>query len=292
MGYCEQADYMFFSERYEQIVKESQEVAENQRYIRLGRNHSPDIRILLVSKYRDCREIHQALDYFSSSSFALKHVPPPNLGESYVQEAVRRNLELKNYYSNKSIDICPQLEMIGPLQSNKAAQAIFLFSALHSVSSAKLLYVLKNHLEKKIRMVREESTSKKAKPIEMSRAKPMERFDIFFQYNPTGEKQKNGCRSYDELCRLVDVLLSFEPLFRLRGLMCMGDWEAGAKANRQSFATCRELAESLWKDFPPEQTAGCFTPYFELSMGMSSDYQEALAEGANTLRIGKLLFSD
>ena len=249
---------MFLPKRYEQLVAEAA-AAERQR----AQLHSPEVRILLVSKYQSREAIYNALEYFAAKDKAL----PPNLGENYVQAATQRAWELEQYYQAAKAARRPKLEMIGPLQSNKAAKAASLFSVLHSISSVKLLQALEKAVQNQM-------------------------LNIFLQYNASGEEQKNGCGSYDELRGLVDQLLAHSRSLYLRGLMCMGPAEARETDKRRAFAACFQLAERLWRDFPPAQTEGRLAPYFELSMGMSSDYREALAEGANILRIGSLLFSD
>ncbi|WGK69851.1 hypothetical protein P0082_03040 [Candidatus Haliotispira prima] len=230
----------------------------------------------------------------------------PNFGENYVQGAALRREELEQYQADKAQGLgspgsassaeLPELELIGPLQSNKAAKAIRLFRTVHSVSRIKLLQALEAAWLK--------HSQELGDCVEERAETPP---DIFFQYNAGGEEQKNGCRSYDELRQLTDELLRVGP-FRLRGLMCMGIADADAGANRRAFAECRELARRLWRDYAPAAATslrdnggvreggnggngGQLLPNFELSMGMSRDYREALAEGANVLRIGSLLFA-
>ncbi len=273
---------MFLPECYEQLMMEVNSIAEEQVPMR-PQLQSPEIRILLVSKYQSRAAIYSALDYFVQQ---LNKEPQknlanflPNLGENYVQNAQQRAAQLKQYYPTQydkspfQLKFCPKLEMIGPLQTNKAAKALRLFSVLHSISSIKQLQSL--------------AKAWKNRETENSNS----HLDIFFQYNASGEPQKNGCHNYDELRILADKLLGQNKL-RLRGLMCMGYADTAASNNRKVFAVCRRLAEQLWSDYPAHQTGGKLIPNFELSMGMSRDYREALQEGANILRIGSLLFSD
>ena len=255
---------MFLAERYEQVAFDIAAATRQRR---------DSVRILLVSKYQSCEDIYSALDYLHRRTPQLEaaQLDLPNLGENYVQGAAQRQLELEQYYAQRPQFVARRvrLEMIGALQSNKASKATELFCALHSVSSVKLLRRL-------------------AKAVAgRDRTEPL---DLYFQYNASGEKQKNGCREYDELCQLLDELLGSGSLLRLRGLMCMGAANVDEAATRRAFASCRRLAERLWCDYPPTQSAGHQRECFELSMGMSSDYREALAEGANVLRIGSLLF--
>ncbi len=261
---------MFLTERYEQLAAEVARLAHSQ------------VRIVLVTKYRRRDDIYSALGYFNglagslaNDSAAADTANPaasllPNLGENYVQAAARRRGELEDYYASRASAYQPQIELIGPLQSNKTANAVQLCSVLHSISSPKLLRQL------------EKSCSRYE-----HRIAPL---SIFFQYNASGEQQKAGCRDYRELRNLTDELLSGSRLC-LRGLMCMSAAGSEERERRRAFADCRKLAQRLWHDYPPAETGGRLAGDFELSMGMSQDYREALAEGAHVLRIGSLLFS-
>ena len=74
---------------------------------------------------------------------------------------------------------------------------------------------------------------------------------------------------------------------RVGGLMTMapqGDLEVA----RRAFADLRVLRDELRADMP-ESEALAFT---ELSMGMSEDWREAVAEGATIVRVGRAIFSD
>ena len=262
---------MFLANRYTDLVAELGDYAR--RRVEDGATsplHSCDIRILLVTKYQSKANIFSALNYFSSGTSLMQ----PNWGESYVQGAINRYCELKEYHQKNTPIYRPKLELIGPLQNNKVSKALTYCSALHSVSTTKLLQNIIFHKNK--------SVAKNS----------IDRFPIFFQYNGSDEPQKNGCRSYDELRQLTDVLLGSQNLC-LQGIMCMSQASSSEAANHRCFARARELALRLWRDYPPEQVGEhLLAPQFSLSMGMSQDYREALLEGANVLRIGSLLFSD
>lgn len=97
--------------------------------------------------------------------------------------------------------------------------------------------------------------------------------------NISGETSKSGV-SPKELPRLLDTLVAIERL-SIVGLMCIPDPSQPA---RQAFAALRELRDS--------QAARLGRPLPELSMGMSSDYREAIAEGATMVRVGTALFGE
>jgi PLP dependent protein len=71
---------------------------------------------------------------------------------------------------------------------------------------------------------------------------------------------------------------------RVRGLMTMAPLSASAEDSRRSFARCRELFEEI-------RRTGVGDGQFNLlSMGMSGDFEVALEEGANIVRVGSAIF--
>ena len=96
--------------------------------------------------------------------------------------------------------------------------------------------------------------------------------EVLIQVNTTGEGQKSGCAP-DDAPRLVAN--GQELGLDVRGLMTVGPTESSVDPV-PSFARLRELGESL--GLP------------ELSMGMSGDFERAIAEGATMVRIGAALF--
>jgi hypothetical protein len=75
------------------------------------------------------------------------------------------------------------------------------------------------------------------------------------------------------------------PNLHLRGLMAMCSLESDAEVARREFAEVRELRDQLQTRFGPQVNLD------QLSMGMSGDFREAIAEGSTMLRIGSSLFA-
>ncbi|MEZ5341225.1 MAG: YggS family pyridoxal phosphate-dependent enzyme [Acidimicrobiales bacterium] len=98
--------------------------------------------------------------------------------------------------------------------------------------------------------------------------------ELFIQVNTTGEPQKSGCEP-EETAKLVDHGRTLGLV--VRGLMTVGPTDAGADP-RPSFSQLRSLGETVGTT--------------ELSMGMSGDYQLAVAEGSTLVRIGSTLFGE
>jgi pyridoxal phosphate enzyme (YggS family) len=151
------------------------------------------------------------------------------------------------------------LYLIGHLQSNKVNRIDSRYSGVHSVDSVKIARRLSRHRENL-----------------------QEPLDILLQVNTSGEIAKSGFMDY-EIFRDSVAEIAELPFIRLRGLMTMAPFTDDEKIVRNCFSGCRE-----W--------SGVLNPFVEgdiiLSMGMSSDYRWAVAEGSTMLRVGSALFGD
>jgi hypothetical protein len=104
--------------------------------------------------------------------------------------------------------------------------------------------------------------------------------DVLVEVNVGRESQKAGCAPPD-LVPLVRALKGVEGL-RLRGLMTVPPLGADAESSRRYFSALRELAATA-------RQAGD-DPGPHLSMGMSQDFEVAIAEGATMVRVGTAIF--
>jgi pyridoxal phosphate enzyme (YggS family) len=145
---------------------------------------------------------------------------------------------------------------IGHMQTNKAKNAAGRFSCIHSLDSLKLAQELRRH-------------------VPASR-----RQRVLIQVNVGGEAQKSGVAP-GELPVLAEQV-ALMPELELAGLMCLPPFFDNGALARPYFALLRELCEHL------RVRLGSSLP--ELSMGMSGDFAEAIAEGATLVRIGTDLF--
>ena len=148
--------------------------------------------------------------------------------------------------------------LIGQLQTNKAAKAIELFSCVQSVDNARLAAALDRHVGQAGRTL-----------------------EILIQVNTSGAPQQGGVspEQAPELAAAIGDL----PHLHLRGLMTIGALSPEASIVRASFARLRQLRDQLASQFPAQNWGW-------LSMGMSGDFELAIAEGANLLRLGTALF--
>ena len=150
----------------------------------------------------------------------------------------------------------PDLEwhFIGRLQSNKCREVASRFAWVQSVD--------------RLRLVR---------PLARGRPAGMAPLNVLLQVNVEGEAGKGGCAP-DELAGLAAAVAA-EPSLRLRGLMAIPA-PSGMEQRRAAFAAVRTLYEQLQREHPLDT----------LSMGMSDDFEPAIAEGATLVRIGTALF--
>lgn len=149
--------------------------------------------------------------------------------------------------------------LIGHLQKNKARQAIQYFSWIHSVDSWELAELLNKEAEK---------LQKRPK--------------ILIQVNIAEESQKFGI-SEKEMLSLSERIAKLSYL-DLSGMMVMAPLSLEPELTRPIFHQGKELFESMKKEI------GGSIQF--LSMGMSNDYPIAVSEGANLVRIGRILFED
>lgn len=162
-------------------------------------------------------------------------------GENKVQEAAGKWPHFKDVFPDAAV------HLIGPLQTNKARQAMGLFSAIHSVDRPKLANTLARLAQ------------------EMGHCP-----DVFLQVNTGEEDQKAGVIPADAdtfiaSCRDLDL--------PVKGLMCIPPVDEEPALH---FALLAKIAKR--------------NGLTGLSMGMSSDFESAIAQGATHIRVGSAIF--
>ena len=153
-------------------------------------------------------------------------------------------------------DLDLEWHLIGPLQSNKTREVAEHFDWVHSVDRLRI-----------------------AERLSAQRPSGLPPLQICIQVNVSGEASKSGVAPSDVAalaCKLRNL-----PALRLRGLMAIPEASADAELLRRRFALLRELLAQL-------NAQG--TQLDVLSMGMSDDFECAIAEGATILRIGTAIF--
>ena len=148
-----------------------------------------------------------------------------------------------------------EFHFIGHLQSNKAKEATGMFSLIHTVDRTKLARRIS------------------ARALELGIVQK-----VLVQVNVGRDPNKSGVMP-EGLGELLDETAALQGI-RVCGLMTMPPL-AGVEEARRCFAGLRELAERYAAYLPPS---------FELSMGMSNDFEAAIAEGATLVRVGTAVF--
>lgn len=194
-----------------------------------------------------------------------------DLGENRVQEAALKIPPLAAAYPDA------RWHLIGHLQRNKAKSAIELFDMIHSVDSLRLAETLNRHLQERAAV----------------QGPAARRLPILLQVNVSGEASKEGFdlpggianrAGLEALLPEVERILAL-PSLEVRGLMTIAPIVADPEQARPFFRALRELRDELARRFPRADWA-------ELSMGMTDDFEAAIAEGATIVRVGRAIFGE
>jgi pyridoxal phosphate enzyme (YggS family) len=187
-----------------------------------------------------------------------------DLAESRVQVLAQRAAQLNEYFQRRAIrgdGQAPQRirwHMIGHLQRNKAKAALPMVHMVHSVDSLRL-----------------------AEELDVAATKLGRRIPVLLQVNTSEETSKFGV-AVGAAVHLAEQIDSM-PGLQMSGLMTMAPLEE-EKRIRHTFVRAREIFEELkWHKIGGPALR-------HLSMGMSHDFEAAIAEGSTMVRIGTLLF--
>jgi PLP dependent protein len=183
-----------------------------------------------------------------TKTFGAEHITPVLdaghrlYGENRVQEAKAKWPALRERYADV------ELHLIGPLQSNKAREAVALFDAIHTIDRPKIAHAIAQEMAKQGR-----------------------RLKLFIEVNTGEEPQKAGVlpKEVPALLRLCREELALD----IAGLMCIPPQDEAAAVH---FAFLAKLAGELGLK--------------HLSMGMSADFESAVAFGATYVRVGSQIF--
>lgn len=165
-----------------------------------------------------------------------------DFGENRVQEAMSKWPALKAEFPDL------RLHLIGPLQSNKAKEAVALFDAIHSIDRPKI-----------------------AKAISDEMALQGRKLELYVQVNTGEEPQKAGVMPRD--AKAFFAMCRDELKLPIAGLMCIPPVEEEPAVH---FAFLEKLARECGLQ--------------GLSMGMSGDFETAIAFGATHVRVGSAIF--
>ncbi len=188
-----------------------------------------------------------------------------DVGESRVQVLAQRAAQVNELLQRRIAHgdaLVPdklRWHMIGHLQRNKIKPILPLVSLIHSVDSLRL-----------------------AEELDVQAAKAGRKIPLLMQINASEETSKFGV-AVGAAVHLAEQIDSM-PNLQLLGLMSMGLLDAPEAKARQVFARTREIFEEMkWHKIGGGSLR-------HISMGMSDDFELAIAEGSTMVRIGSLLF--
>ena len=204
---------------------------------------------------RDPSEITLLAATKTQSSDAIREAVAAGItvcGENRVQE-LTAHLD-DNAYEGA------QVHFIGHLQTNKVKYVVGRVELIHSVSSEKLLLAIDAQADK-LRLVQ----------------------DVLLEVNLAGEESKSGF-SPQETVKAAEQVAALSHV-RLRGLMCIPPISTRRGENFQYFEALRQLAVDIRQKIVDNRGT-----LDVLSMGMSGDWQDAVAAGSTCIRVGSALF--
>ena len=190
-----------------------------------------------------------------SKTFSAEHVRAIHaLGYDCVGE--NKVLEAKSKYEELKQLSNLKWVLIGHLQRNKVKYVAQFISEFHALDRVELAYKLNSALEKENRVM-----------------------PVFVQVNTSGESSKYGIQPH-ELEHFIEQCLPFSYI-KIVGLMTLAIHSHVPNEVRQCFQLLRTLRDQISKKHPEIQ---------RLSIGMSGDFELAIAEGATDIRIGQAIF--
>jgi pyridoxal phosphate enzyme (YggS family) len=176
-----------------------------------------------------------------------------NVGENRVQEAREKRAALA--------ELSAVWHLVGHLQRNKAREAVGLFDLIQSLDSAELAAEI-------------DRRARAAGKVQ----------EVLVEVNSSGQESKFGV-SPEATVDFIAPLGSLRGI-RVRGLMTVGPWPSTPPETRKAFRRLRDLRDRI----AALNLAGISMDY--LSMGMTQDFETALEEGSNMVRIGTAIFGE
>ncbi len=189
-----------------------------------------------------------------------------NFGIDEIKEVF--NLGIRDFGENRAQELDKKIELfpekvswhfIGNLQRNKVRFAVQSAEYIHSADSLLLVSEINKHAGKNNKIQK-----------------------ILLEVKTSFEDSKSGITEYSELRDLAFYCEDF-PNVELKGLMTIAPFTENQNLTRKSFSTLRKMKDKI-------NSEGLSIK--DLSMGMSSDFEIAIEEGATMLRIGSAIFGE
>jgi pyridoxal phosphate enzyme (YggS family) len=209
-----------------------------------------DVRLVAVSKTRTPDEIGAAI-LAGATDF----------GENKVQEITSKYDILRTFTENSAKNRNIRWHMIGHLQRNKVKYITDKVSLIHSVDSLRL-----------------------AGEIDRRVSLGGGVMDVLLQVNAAAEESKSGVAP-DDVRRLASDIVENCGSVRIRGLMTIVPFADDPEEARRYFSEVRALYDAVGREYRSERL-----DFRWLSMGMTHDFEVAVEEGANMVRVGTGIF--
>jgi pyridoxal phosphate enzyme (YggS family) len=217
-------------------------------------NRDPDlITIVVVSKERTLEQIKEVITAGIT-----------DIGENRVQEALSKYYEITKQRNNETTsqrnnETTIKWHMVGHLQTNKVKEAVKIFDLIQSVDSLRL-----------------------AAEIDRQAAKINKIQDILVEVNTSLEATKFGLKPEAVIEFIKEIAQSKN--IKIKGLMTIAPIVDNPEKTRPYFKILKELRDNINE---------LRTTNYELrtlSMGMTDDFEVAIEEGANMVRLGRAIF--
>lgn len=225
-----------------------------QAALRVGRQPS-EVRLVAVSKTFPAQAVREAID-----------AGQRDFGENRVEEALPKMAAPEIISAGQTA----HWHLIGHVQSRKAKEVVGAFDLIHSIDSLKLAQTL----DRRASLLPEPPVVRVLLECNVSGEASKEGFDVSnWQSDPA---------VFDHFAREVGLLLML-PNIEVNGLMTMAPIVDQPEQARPIFAQLRALRDALCERHPEAD-------WSQLSMGMSDDFEAAIAEGSTMVRIGRAIF--
>lgn len=177
-----------------------------------------------------------------------------NFGENYLQEATQKMAQIKEQASTSAVLNHIVWHYIGHIQRNKTRDIAESFDWVHTIERDII-----------------------AKRLNNQRPQNLANLNVLVQVNIDNEESKSGCLP-SELEPLIAAIKGYDRL-NLRGLMIIP-----SKQGTDAFQRTKKLFDEIQQAHPE------LTQWDTLSMGMSSDMEQAIAQGSTMVRVGTAIF--
>jgi pyridoxal phosphate enzyme (YggS family) len=209
-----------------------------------------DVLLVAVTKTRSPEEIALAI-----------RAGVTDVGENKVQEIIEKFDKVERLAEQSGTGANVKWHMIGHLQRNKVKYIIDKADVIHSVDSIRL-----------------------AEEIDRRAADRGRTMDVLVQINAAGEESKFGVPT-DEARPLIGAIVEKCKAVRVRGIMSIAPAAEDPEDVRRYFREVKELYDVIASEADGERLTAEY-----LSMGMTHDFEVAIEEGSNLVRIGTGIF--